>query len=302
MEPLVSNRHRVRSFGGDRLFYAANYCLIGMATTLVLYPILYVLSSSFSSPKSILAGQVWLLPVEPTIEGYATIFRNADIWRGYANTVLYVVAGTALNVSLTIALAYPLSRKDFRGRLVIMFMVTFTLLFSGGIITRFIIVRALGLYNTRLAMILPTAVSAWYLIITKTYFEAVIPQELFDAARIDGTSNTGFLVRVALPLCAPVIATIGLFYAVRHWNTFFDALIFLRDRRLYPLQIVLRGILLQNQTDEMLADIRSLEHREFMEALLKYSLIVVSTAPVLALYPFVQRHFAKGVMIGSIKG
>ena len=288
--------------GEDKVFDVVNHIFIVTAFFLLIYPLIYVVSSSFSSPKAILAGKIWLFPVDPSVEGYKTVLENRRIWLGYGNTFFYTLFGTTVNVVLTVLLAYPLSRRDFVGRNAIMFAVTFTLLFSGGIIATFIVVKSVGIYNTRLAMILPSAISAWNLIITRTYFQATIPTELLEASRMDGCGNIKFLVSVVIPLSGPMLAVITLFYAVYHWNVFFSALIYLRDNELYPLQIILRSILLQNQTDEMLADIESLEHREFLEALLKYSLIVVSIVPVLIMYPFVQRFFVKGVMVGSIKG
>ena len=275
----------------------------------VLYPLVYVLSSSFSSPLAVITGQVWLLPVEPVLDGYRAVFQSKMVWPGYYNSVFYAVFGTAINVVVTIMAAYPLARRDFVGRNAIMFLFTFTLFFSGGLIPTFLLVRDLGLVNTRWAMLLPGALGVWHVIITRTYFQSTLPQELLESAQLDGCSNLRFIWAIVLPLSKAIVAVIALFYAVNHWNTYFQALIYLKDQELFPLQIVLRTILIQNQVDatmmEAMAEMEDLEQmaaREHLEALLKYALIVVASLPVLMVYPFVQRYFVKGVMIGALKG
>jgi len=285
------------------VFNAVNYTFLTFCFLLVVYPLIYVVSNSFSSPEPVAAGQVWLWPVKPSVEGYKLLFEASEVWSGYANTLFYTFFGTIINVVLTIMLAYPLSRKDFIGRNSIMFMVTFTMMFYGGIIPTFLLVRSLGILNTRWAMILPNAIMVWNVIIARTYFQTSIPQELLEASQLDGCSNTRFIVSVVLPLSGPIVAVITLFYAVMHWNSFFNALIYLRDQRLYPLQIILRGILLQNQIDySMTTDMEQEEARQMIAALLKYSLIVVASLPVMIMYPFVQRYFVRGVLVGAVNG
>ncbi|MGH2618662.1 MAG: carbohydrate ABC transporter permease, partial [Thermomicrobiales bacterium] len=223
--------------------------------------------------------------------------------RGFLNSLFYTVVGTAVSVTLTILAAYPLSRKDLYGRGVFMFLFLFTLLFSGGLIPTYLVVKEMGMLNTRWALIVPTALSVWNLIITRTYFQTAIPDELHDAATIDGANDFRFLRDMVLPLSGPIIAVNALFYAVGHWNAYFDALIYLNDESLYPLQLVLRQILILNQTNlRMTGDVTSMLAREYLADLLKYALIVVATVPLLLVYPFVQKHFVKGALIGSLKG
>ncbi len=303
-------QRRVRSSKEDRLFFTVDVALLTIAFVVVLYPLIFIVSSSISDPYAVLAGEVWLFPVRPTLEGYRAVLAYSDVWMGYANTIFYAVVGTAVNVTLTMMIAYPLSRKDFIGRNALMFLFTFTMFFSGGLIPLYLLVRSLGILNTRAAMILPTAIGVWNVIIARTFLQVTIPKELYDSARIDGASNTRILISVVLPLSGPILAVITLFYAVAHWNSFFNALIFLRSRHLLPLQMILREILIMFQPrmmDEVMAtmDAAALEamtRREFLQALLQYALIVVATLPVLVAYPFAQKYFVRGVMIGAIKG
>ncbi len=301
---------RVRSSKEDRTFYTVDVILLTLAFFVVLYPLIFILSSSFSDPYAVLAGEVWLFPVRPTLEGYRAVLAYSDVWIGYGNTIFYAVVGTTVNVTLTMMVAYPLSRKDFVGRNALMFLFTFTMFFSGGLIPLYLLVRNLGILNTRAAMIMPTAIGVWNVIITRTFLQFTIPAELYDSARIDGASNTRILLSVVVPLSGPVIAVITLFYAVAHWNSFFPALIYLRSRSLLPLQMILREILIMFQPrmlDEVMqtmdeAALEAMTRREFLQALLQYALIVIATLPVLIIYPFVQKYFVRGVMIGAIKG
>jgi multiple sugar transport system permease protein/putative aldouronate transport system permease protein len=287
----------------DRLFSAINFVLLLVFLIVVLYPLIYILSASFSDPLAVVSGRVWLWPVEPTLRGYTTIFADREVVTGFLNSLFYTVAGTALNVALTLLAAYPLSRRDLFGRNAIMFLFLFTLLFSGGLIPTYLLVKDLGMLNTRWSMIIPTALAVWNVIITRTYFQVTIPDELLEAAQLDGANDYTFFFRVVLPLSTPIIAVNALFYAVAHWNAFFDALIYLTDKSLFPLQLVLREILVQNQVDlSMVGDIEDMIARQNLADLLKYSLIVVATVPLLCIYPFVQKHFVKGIMLGSLKG
>jgi len=292
---------------GDRIFTIVNYTFLSIILFIVLYPMIYIVSCSFSNPSAVTAGKVWLLPVDPTLIGYKTIFEDKDIVTGYANTILYTVCGTILAVALTVLAAYPLSRKDYKLRNPIMLIFTFTMFFSGGLIPTYLLMSSLGLVNTRAVMIIPGALSVYNVIITRTFFQSTIPQELLEASQIDGCSDFVFFGKVVLPLSKAIISVIALFYAVGYWNSYFNALIYLHDRNKYPLQMILREILIQNRMDaEALSSgwmsVDDLAARQSLFELLKYSLIIVASVPVLCIYPFVQKYFVKGVMIGAIKG
>jgi multiple sugar transport system permease protein/putative aldouronate transport system permease protein len=295
--------HITRDTGSDRLYSIVNYVILFLFLLAVAYPLVYVLSASFSSPSAVTTGKVWLWPVELSLDGYRAVFREDRIWIGFRNSLFYATAGTLVNVVLTILAAYPLSRKDFAGRGVIMFFFVFTLLFGGGLIPTYLVVKQTGLLNTPWAMIIPGALSVYNMIITRTFFQQTIPDELFEAAQLDGVTNFRFVRDVVIPLSGPIIAVNALFYAVGHWNAFFNALIYLTNPDLFPLQLILRDILLMdNINPESMQDLNEMFRRQQLANVLKYGLIVVATVPVLAIYPFVQKHFVKGVLIGSLKG
>jgi len=282
---------------------AFNYAFLILVLLIVAYPLIYILSSSFSSPRAVVAGRVWLWPVEFSLRGYEAVFKNAQVGTGYWNSIIYTVVGTAINVVMTILAAWPLSRKDLYGRNWLMGFFTFTMLFSGGLIATYLVVQGLGMVDKRAAMVIPNALSIWNMIVCRTYFQTTIPDELVEAAELDGCSDIRTIWHVVLPLSTPIIAVISLFYAVGHWNSYFQALIYLTSADLYPLQIVLRNILVLHQFDAtMIMDVEEIMMREGMKDLLQYSLIVVASAPVLALYPFAQKYFVRGIMIGSLKG
>jgi len=293
----------IRESPGDRLFLCAIYAFLAVVAVVVLYPLLYILSASFSSPQAVIEGRVWLFPVEPTLLGYKTVFEHHQVVTGYVNSAIYTLCGTVINVVLTIMLAYPLAKRNFYGRNVLMMLLVVTMLFEGGLIPYYLTVKGLGILDTRWAMLLPQALAVWQVIIARTFFQTTIPDELTEAAELDGCSNIGFMWRIVIPLSQPIIAVLVLMYAVFHWNSYFDALIFLRTADLFPLQIVLRNILILNSVDTTaMKDASEMLARQGLKDLLKFSLIVVASAPVLMLYPFVQKHFVKGIMIGSIKG
>ncbi len=295
--------HATRDTGVDRAFNITNYLILFLFLASVAYPLIYVLSASISSPQAVINGEMWLWPVDITWEGYRAVFNNPRIVTGFQNSLFYTVAGTFVSVVLTILAAYPLSRKDLAGKNVIMFLFLFTMLFGGGIIPTYLTVRETGLLDTRLALIIPTALSVWNMIITRTFFQVTIPDELLEAAQLDGSSDFRFLWDNVIPLSGPIIAVNALFYAVAQWNTYFNALIYLTDQDLFPLQLVLREILVQNQINfDQMTDVTEMMRRQDLRDLLKYSLIVVASVPVLIIYPFVQKHFVRGVMIGSLKG
>ncbi|MGM0879935.1 MAG: carbohydrate ABC transporter permease [Bacillota bacterium] len=291
----------IKESPGDRLLLVILYVVLSICVLAVLYPLIYIVSASFSSPLAVISGKVWLYPVDITLVGYETVFKNSQVLVGFGNSVFYAAAGTLVAVTVTIMMAYPLSRKTFYGRNLLMFLLTFTMLFSGGLIPVYLVIRDLHLLDTRWAMIIPQALSVFQIIIARTFFQNTIPDELAEAAEIDGCSDIGFLMRVVLPLSKPIIAVLVLFFAVARWNAYFDALIYIRDSNLYPLQLVLRNILLLNANQNP-SNITEAMERQGVAEQMKYALIVISSLPVLILYPFIQKHFVKGVMIGSLKG
>ncbi len=294
-----------RESKSDLLFSVVNYIILSVFLVLVLYPIVYVLAASFSSPRAIIAGRVWLWPVDFSLLGYERTLAYQKVWMGFGNSFFYAIFGTILNIAMTVLAAYPLSRKDLKGRDAIMFLFAFTMWFSGGLIPSYLLVRKLGMINTRWALLIPNAMAIWNVIITRTFFQTQIPQELRESADMDGCDDFRFVGRIVLPLSGAIIAVNALFYAVGHWNAFFGAFLYLSDKSLFPLQIVLREVLLMGQTDDMEAMVMDAEQAEdarFLSELLRYSLIVVSSLPVVLMYPFVQKYFVKGIMIGAIKG
>lgn len=294
---------RIKDTGGDRAFTIINYSILAIFLIVILYPLIYVLSASFSSGRAVTTGQVWLWPVDFTLDGYRAIFKDDMLLTGFKNSLFYTFVGTFINVVLTILAAYPLARRNLVGGGPIMMFFVFTLVVSGGLIPTYFVVRDLGLINTRWALILPSALSVWNVIITRTFFQSSIPEELREAAQLDGCSDFRFLRDCVIPLSGPIIAVNALFYAIGHWNSYFSALIYIHDQSLYPLQLVLRQILVENKVDiSMVSDLNEMIERQNLRELLKYSLIVVSSVPLLIVYPFVQKHFVRGVLIGSLKG
>ncbi len=292
---------RIKESLGDRIFLSVTYILLILVLIAVLYPLIYIVSSSLSSPSAVSAGKVWLWPVDVSLAGYEAVFRNGQVLTGYANSLFYTVAGTFISVSLTIMVAYPLSKKSFFGRTPLMVFITFTMLFSGGLIPTYLVVKSMGMIDTRWALLIPNAVWVWQVIIARTFFQTSIPDELSEAADIDGCSDIRYIFSVVLPLAKPIIAVLSLMYAVGQWNAYFDALIYLKSQSLYPLQLILRSILiLGSGTGNM--DAGEMVKQQQMAELMKYSLIVVASLPVLVIYPFVQRYFVQGMLIGSVKG
>ncbi|WP_223829761.1 carbohydrate ABC transporter permease [Paenibacillus arenilitoris] len=293
----------IKETTADRWFNGMNYLVLTVFLLLVLYPLVYIVSASFSEPSAVLSGKVWLYPVNPTLEGYMAVFQHKLIWSSFRNSIFYTVAGMILNVAMTVAAAYPLSRKDLYGKNVVMFLFVFTTMFSGGLIPSYLLVKGLGMLNTVWAIILPGAMGVFHVIIARTYFKTTIPDELLEAAQLDGCNDFRFVLKIVIPLSGPIIAVIALYSAVGYWNQYFNALIYLKDQELFPLQLILRDILVQNEVDSsMLTDLKEEAKREGVRELLKYSLIVISSLPMLAVYPFVQKYFIQGVMIGSLKG
>ncbi|WP_066186809.1 MULTISPECIES: carbohydrate ABC transporter permease [Gracilibacillus] len=296
-------RGNSRKISDDKWFDIAVVIISAIILIIVLYPLIFVVSASFSNPEKVMNGEMWLFPVDFSLDAYTEILKNGEVWNGYKNTIIYTVGGTFINIVLTTLAAYPLSRRDLPGRNLFMFIITFTMFFSGGLIPTFLIVQELGLVDTMWAMMIPNAIATYNLIVMRTYFQSSIPWEIQESAMIDGCNNIHMLWKIILPLSKPILAVMILFYAVGHWNAFFNALIYLRDDGLYPLQLVLREILLVTQasaTDGL--DSFGLGDKLLLGESIKYALIIVASLPVLIMYPFVQKHFVKGVMIGSIKG
>ena len=287
----------------DKILYSIVTVVLTVFTILVAYPMIYVLSSSFSSGTAISSGQVILWPVDLSLEGYKAVFSHRYIIPAYRNTIFYTVAGTIINLAITLTCAYPLSRKDFPLRKFFMGMFLFTMFFSGGLIPTYILISNLGFVNTIWAMLIPGALSVYNMILVRTFLTGNIPLELLEASQIDGCSDAKYFTTVLLPLSKPVIAVITLYYAVGHWNSYFNAMIYLSDMELYPLQLILRQILVASQINlSDMVDVESMVAKQGLADILKYALIVVSTVPILCMYPFIQRYFIKGVMIGSVKG
>ena len=299
----AQQKNIIRYSKSDLTFYIIVTVILAIFTLIVLLPLIYVVSASFSSPKDVAAGRVYLWPVNFSLEGYAAVFRYPDIWIGYRNTILYTVVGTAINVAVTMVAAFPLTRKELPFRNFFTFLFTFTMFFGGGLIPSYINIKNLGMLNSMWALIIPGAMSVTNMIIARTFIQSNIPNELLEAAQIDGCSYSRFFFQMVLPLSKAVIAVLALYYAVGHWNSYFSALIYIMDKAKKPLQIFLRDILVVNTIDSsMLIDPELMEAKQGIADLLKFSLIIVATVPILCVYPFIQKYFMKGVMIGSLKG
>lgn len=303
----------IRKSKQDRIFGIVNFALVSAVTFAILYPLLFVVSASISDPNMVNGGKVWLWPRQITFEAYQYVFEESKVWRAYLNTVFYVVVDIGVSLAVMLPLAYALSRpKRMKGAGIVMFVVTFSMLFSGGIIPNYLVVKQVGWINTVWALTIPVAVSPYLVIITRTFFATSLPSDLYDAAEIDGASFSQTFFRLVVPLSTAIIAVVTLFKGVAQWNNFFRPLIFLTDEERYPLQLVLRQILLENQSiaggssdamdlmsEEALAEVF---RRTQLSETMKYALIIVSTAPVLMIYPFLQKYLMKGVMLGAVKG
>ena len=296
-------KNRKKTGSSDFLFY----CITGMIITffflIVLYPVIFVIAASFSSGDAVTAGKVFLWPVDFSLDGYQTVFHNSQVLTGFKNSFMYTFVGTVINVTLTMCAAYALTRIEVPGINKIMFLFTFTMFFGGGIIPNYILVRNLHLMNTMWAMVLPGAISAYNLIIARTFIQSNIPKELHEAAEMDGCGDIKFFLKIVLPLSGAVIAVLVLFYGVANWNSYFNAMLYLNDKDKYSLPIVLKQVLISSQIDPSTVTDPELQMQIARIAnVIKYSLIVVAMVPIAIIYPFIQKYFVKGVMIGSIKG
>lgn len=269
---------------------------------IIAYPLFFVVIASFSKPEAVLGGKLSFWPIGFNLESYKMILQEEKIWSGYKNTIIYTMLGTSINVVITTLAAYPLSRKEMPYRRVLTFIITFTMLFSGGMIPVYMVVRGLGMTDTVWAMVIPNAISTYNMLVMRNYFQTNIPEELHEAAAIDGCGHLQSLIKVVLPLSTPIIAVIVLFYLVGHWNAFFNAIIYLRDQTLYPLQIILRDLILQNSLEAVGGDTFGMYEKVMRGETMKYAVIIVASVPVLMVYSFVQKYFVKGIMVGAIKG
>lgn len=293
-------RKRISS---DKIFYIVIGIIMFILTISVLYPIIYIISASFSSSAAVSEGRVWLWPVDFSLEAYKAVLDYKDLWIGYRNTIFYVVVGTIMNVAVEMICAYPLARKDLWGKSVISFLFTFTMLFGGGMIPHYILVKNLGMLNTAWALLIPGLMSVYNVIVARTFIQNNIPDELLEASQIDGCNDFQFFFKMVLPLSKAIIAVLTLWHAVGHWNSYFSAFLYITEENLYPLQVFLKEILVQsNMNSEVVGDVADALQMQNLKQLLKYAIIVVSTVPLFAFYPFVQKHFVKGVTIGSVKG
>ncbi|MDD6883988.1 MAG: carbohydrate ABC transporter permease [Eubacteriales bacterium] len=295
----------VRQSRSDRIFLACNALFLLLILVVVIYPVWYAFIASFSDPLAVSRGELTLLPIGFDLSAYKKVFRYQRVMTGYRNTIVYTLTGTLVNTLMVIITAYPLSRKDLYGRKLLTKLFVFTMYFSGGLIPTYLLVRNIGLYNSMWALILPSCISMYNVIIMRSYFTNSLPYEIQEAAMIDGCANIEMLVKIVLPLSMPVIAVILLYHAVGYWNTYFSALIYLSDADKYPLQMVLRDILISSQISEFMDSSESSEsviQQALLANSLKYALIVVSSVPVIVIYPLLQKYFEKGIMLGAVKG
>lgn len=286
----------------DHLYMSLVNILCIVFLIVIIIPLIFVVAASFSSPKALLSGRVFLWPVEPNLRGYKMVFENDLIMSGFGNSILYTVVGTCINLVMTVLAAYPLSRKDLAVKNVVMILFTFTMLFNGGMIPTYLLMKNLNILDSIWVMVLPTAISVWNLIITRTYFQTTIPPEILESASIDGCDDFRFLIKMVLPLSVPILAVNVLLYAVGHWNSYFNAMLYLDTNSKFPLQLVLREILVNMNTAGMTLDVKEQLERTETKYLLQFSSIVIGTVPVMLLYPLVQKYFVKGIMVGAIKG
>jgi len=299
---------KIKYSNSDKVFMTFVYIILAFSFIVVLYPLYFVVIASFSDPVLVNSGQVWFYPRGLSIQGYSYVFRDNRIITGYINTLSYCLGYTTLTLVLTVLAAYPLSNRTLVGRRVFNFLIVFPMYFSGGLVPTYIVIRNLHLINKPILMCILGALSAFNIIITRTYFETNIPNELLDSAGIDGCNQAQMFTRVVLPLSKPILAVLALYSFVGQWNSFFNAMMFLNKSQYYPLQLVLRDILLQSQSlqdsskVQSISDVTAAAEQQKLADMIKYCVIVVSSAPILCIFPFFQKYFAQGIMIGAVKG
>ena len=303
-------RNKRRESRGDRIFYAVNLAILLLLAAIVLYPLYFTVIASISEPYDVVSGNVVLWPKGFTLDSYRQIFQNEEIWVGFRNSVAYTVFGTLMSLVLTIPAAYALSKKNLWGRGLITTYFVIIMYFSGGLLPTYLVVRDLGLLNQPYTLIIIGSFSVYNMVVARTYYQSSIPESLYEAAEIDGCSGFGQFFRIAVPLSKPIIAVIALYYAVGRWNDFYNSLVYITNSDYYSLQQVLRNILLESQNALAAIDGNTMSSEEmvyfmrraYMAEAMKYAIIFVSSLPMLLIYPLVQKHFVKGVMIGSVKG
>ena len=286
----------------DLIFNIILYGMSIIILLIVIYPLYFIVIASFSNPTEVANGKVWFVPSQFTVDGYKEIMRHSELWTGYRNTIVYTVLGTVTGLAVNIPAAYALSRRDLVGRKLITFFFIFTMFFNGGLIPTYFTIRDFGLYDTFWVMVLPFSVVVYHIIIARTFFDSSLPQGILDAAQIDGCGNLRFFFPIALPLSKAVLAVIALYTAVSQWNAYFNALVYIRNEDLKPLQLVIRNILITNQAMAGTGDGLAAQEARRLSELMKYAVIIISTVPIMCVYPFVQKYFSQGVMIGAIKG
>ena len=298
--------NRVRRFNSDKLFDVVNVLIMLVLLVIFTWPLWFVLIASISDPILVMSGEVLLIPKKLTLAGYKQMLEYKELWTGYANTIFITVVGTILNLIMSVCFAYPLADRNFKPRRILLMVFMFTMYFSGGLIPHYLVVKQLGLLDTRWAMIIPSLISVYNSLVIRSYFMNSIPGELEEASLLDGANSAQYLWRVVLPLSKPVLAVVGLYYAVSHWNDYYNALIYLYKAELYPLQTVLRNLLISAQAlvndTSGITDAAAIEEAFNRAMTMKYSVIVVAAVPMLCIYPFVQKFFIKGVMVGAVKG
>lgn len=299
---MIRTHHRIHRQASDAVFDTVLYAICGLLLLVILYPLWFIVIASFSDPSAVAGGHVWLWPVSFTLDGYDELLRQAEVWIGYRNTIAYTLLGTLFGLVVNISAAFALSRRDLWGRRLLMSLYVFTMFFSGGLIPIFLTVQEMGFYNNFWVMIIPFSVSAYNIIVARTFFETSLPPDLWDAAQIDGCGNLRFFFTMALPLSKAVISVIALWTAVGQWNSYFNALIYIRDDSLYPLQLIMRNILITNQNFAALGTGEAALIAMRRANLVRYSMIIIATVPIMCVYPFIQKHFDQGVMIGAVKG
>ncbi|GLO67903.1 carbohydrate ABC transporter permease [Oceanobacillus kimchii] len=290
----------------DKAFDRLNILFVSIITIIIIYPLIFVLSASISDPQAVNTGKMWLWPVDITFDGFQRVFQNDAIWTGYKNTIIYTIVGVLVHLFVLLPAAYALSRKELLGKKLWLWFILFTMLFNGGLIPTYLVVRNLQMLDTMWAIVIPGVVGAWSILVARTFFQQTIPDQLVEASKIDGASDFYLFIKVVLPLSLPIIAVMALFHGVALWNQYFNALIYLRTEDKFPLQLILRQILILNEVNASSISNAAGSAQSFAEqvktaSLVKYAVIIVSALPLLIVYPFLQRFFVKGVLIGSVK-
>lgn len=294
--------NKIKKLGNDKIFDYLLYIITFLILIVIIYPIYFVVIASFSDPTAVAAGKVWIWFKGFTLDGYSELLKHDQIWIGYRNTILYTGFGALISLFVNVTAAFVLSREDLVGRKFFMILFVFTMFFNGGLIPTYLVVKGFNLYDNPLVMVLPFSVSVYNIIVARTFFQSSIPTDLWDAAQIDGCGNIRYFVQIVLPLSKAILAVLGLWVAVGLWNSYFTALIYLKNKNYYPLQLVLRNILITNNTQKAMGSGEAAQVALRLANLMRYSVIVASTLPIMCMYPFVQKYFNQGVMIGALKG